>query len=114
MPEILPEIPLTEATFIILLSLADGPKHGYAILKDAHALSQGRIRFSTGTLYGGLNRLLERGWIERLDLDIEERPGRLRKEYRLTERGRMIIQAEVSRMNSLVQAARHRSAWEGL
>jgi DNA-binding PadR family transcriptional regulator len=58
--------PLTEATFFILLSLSPAPKHGYAIMKEVKALSNGRIVFSTGTLYGALRRLLEQGWIRRV------------------------------------------------
>jgi len=56
-------LPLTEATFFILLSLAPGAKHGYAILKEVPLLSQQRVTLSTGTLYGALKRLLTAGWI---------------------------------------------------
>ena len=82
------EIPLTEATYFILLSLADAPRHGYAILKDVEALSQARIVFSTGTLYGALKRLLDLGWIKRAD-DAGREPdtGRPRKAYTLTASG---------------------------
>jgi DNA-binding PadR family transcriptional regulator len=58
-------LPLTEATFFILLSIAQRPKHGYAILKDVESLSGGRIKFSTGTLYGAISRLLEQEWVDR-------------------------------------------------
>jgi DNA-binding PadR family transcriptional regulator len=57
--------PLTEPVLLILLSLADSPRHGYALLKDIESLSRGRVRLSTGTLYGALRRLLEDRWIER-------------------------------------------------
>src|SRR6185437_16125786 len=50
--------PLTEPVFLILLSLAQAPRHGYALLKDTEALSDGRVRMSTGTLYGVIHRLL--------------------------------------------------------
>ena len=82
------EIPLTEATYFILLSLADAPRHGYAILKDVEALSQARIVFSTGTLYGALKRLLDLGWIKRAD-DAGREPdtGLPRKAYTLTASG---------------------------
>ena len=57
--------PLSEPVLLILLSLADSPRHGYALLKDIESLSRGRVRLSTGTLYGALRRLLEDRWIER-------------------------------------------------
>src|SRR5690349_20410034 len=80
--------PLTEATFFILLSLAPAPQHGYGIMKDVEALSQGRVAFSTGTLYGALKRLLEQGWIERFDNPEASESGRPRKDYKLTDLGR--------------------------
>ena len=57
-------LPLSESTFLILLSLAPGPKHGYAIMKEVAALSGNRVQLSTGTLYGALGRLLSQGLIE--------------------------------------------------
>ena len=60
-------LPLSEAVFFILLSLAPGPRHGYAILKEVATLSQERVNLSTGTLYGALKRMLEQNWIERVD-----------------------------------------------
>jgi DNA-binding PadR family transcriptional regulator len=99
-------LPLTEATFFILLSMARTQRHGYAILKDVADLSDARIRLSTGTLYGALNRLLDQGWVERLD--SEEPSGRPRKEYALTDLGRRILAAETHRLESLVALARRR------
>jgi DNA-binding PadR family transcriptional regulator len=104
-------LPLTEATFFILLSLAPQPKHGYAIMKEVAALSRARVVFSTGTLYGALKRLLEQGWIERIDEPVEARAAaneteRIRKVYMLTELGRHILNAEVDRLHSLVAVAR--------
>jgi DNA-binding PadR family transcriptional regulator len=82
--EIYQFLPLQEPTLIILLSLADGEKHGYAILKDVAEISNGKVRLSTGTLYEALARLLDQGLIERVtDLPKEVRenkhPGRLGK-----------------------------------
>ena len=57
--------PLTEPVLLILLSLAEKPRHGYSLMKDIESLSNGRVRLSTGTLYGALRRLLEDLWIER-------------------------------------------------
>ncbi|MCA9887195.1 MAG: helix-turn-helix transcriptional regulator [Anaerolineae bacterium] len=89
-------LPLREATFFILVCLADAPKHGYAILKEVEALSDGRIILSTGTLYGAIKRLLEQGWIERLDGDDTD--GRDKKSYCLTDLGRRVLKAESNRL----------------
>jgi DNA-binding PadR family transcriptional regulator len=101
-------LPLSEATFLILLSLAPQPKHGYAIMKDVEALSNGRVQLSSGTLYGAIKRLLEQDWIERFD--ETEVNGRERKAYRLTDLGRRILKAETVRMQSLVTVAHQRAA----
>jgi DNA-binding PadR family transcriptional regulator len=103
-------LPLTEATFFVLLSLAPAPRHGYAIMKDVQGLSAGRIVLSTGTLYGILKRLLEQGWIERLESDQPDETGRPRKEYQLTALGRQILTAELDRLQTLVTAAQQRMA----
>lgn len=102
------ELPLTEATFFILLSLAQAPRHGYAILKDVEGLSNGRIKFSTSTLYGALGRLLEQNWIERVENDEPETTDRPRKDYQLTEMGRRILSAEMSRLQAVLFAAQAR------
>lgn len=104
------EIPLTEATFCILLSLAPGPRHGYAILQDVRSLSDGRVNLSTGTLYGAIKRLLEAGWIMRHDDESQAMPSaRAQKLYRLTETGRRIFDAERARMRALIEAAQRRA-----
>ncbi len=109
--EIQPQPPLTEPTYFILLSLAPGPSHGYAMMKDVYELSQGRVSLSTGTLYTALKRLLEGGWIERSDgsSDRSEEGGRQRKAYQLTLLGSRILKAEVQRLEGLVTAAQLRS-----
>jgi DNA-binding PadR family transcriptional regulator len=101
-------LPLTETTFFLLLGLASGPRHGYAIQKDIKTISGGRVVLSTGTLYGALKRLVEQGWIERFDSPQPDESGRPRKEYRLTDLGRSIFDAELSRVQGLVEAARLR------
>ena len=108
-------LPLTEATFFILLSLAPKPKHGYAIMKDVDALSQGRVDLSTGTLYGALKRLLAQKWVERVESSpLETRSGaesaRQRKAYTLTDLGRTMLNAEIKRLELLVSAAQLRTA----
>ena len=108
-------LPLTEATLLIMLSLAPQPRHGYAIMKDVQALSEGRVTLSTGTLYGALKRLLEQGWIERLDerehaTAGSNETGRPRKAYVLTHLGQRVLDAEVTRLRSLVSVASLRAA----
>ncbi len=108
-------LPLTEATFFILLTLAPGPKHGYAIMKAVNQMSNGRVTFSTGTLYGAIKRLLDQGWIVRngeADEGSEEstrshsdESTRARKDYALTSLGKKVYTAEVARMSQLIQLA---------
>jgi DNA-binding PadR family transcriptional regulator len=105
-------LPLSEVTAYILLSLAPGPRHGYAIMKDVQALSKERVILSTGTLYGAIKRLLEQEWIERVEDPNSNSTGRQRKFYRLTELGRNILNAEVHRINRLVAAAQLRQVGE--
>jgi DNA-binding PadR family transcriptional regulator len=93
---------MTEPVLLILLSLADQPRHGYAILRDTEKMSDGRVRLSTGTLYGALRRLLDDGWIERFK---EKDSSRGKQVYRLTLLGQRNLQREVSRMKSLTRVA---------
>jgi DNA-binding PadR family transcriptional regulator len=99
------DLPLTEATFFILLSLSPAPKHGYAIMKEVKVLSNGRIVFSTGTLYGAIRRLLEQGWIKRVSDPQPNPTDRERKAYTLTDKGRRIVTAEIERLKLLVSTA---------
>jgi DNA-binding PadR family transcriptional regulator len=94
-------LPLTPALFHVLLSLADGEKHGYAIIKDVDERTSGTVRLSTGTLYGIIKRLLQEGWIRGSAFGSTER----RRAYRLTAFGRKVAQAEADRMRELVRAA---------
>ncbi len=112
-PSIESQLPLTEATFFILLSLAPGEMHGYAIMKDVRALSHDRVVLSTGTLYSALKRLLEQGWIQRSGEGVKHFNGRVRKAYHLTPVGQQILQAEIGRLEGLVSAAQKRPL-EGL
>jgi len=88
---------LTEAVYYILLSL-DQPMHGYGIMQNVELLSGGRVRLAAGTLYGALNTLLEKAWIEALTETENSR----RKEYRITEQGRRAVQAEMLRLRELL------------
>ena len=104
-----PEITVNEATFFILLSLASGPKHGYAIMKDTEELSRGRVSLSTSTLYTALNRLLNHGLLERSDTgENVAGPGLPRKVYRLNEHGRRILNAEAKRMQDMLVSYQQR------
>lgn len=87
---------------LILLSLAEQPRHGYAILKDVEEMSDGRVILSTGTLYGALRRLLVDHWIARFE---EDEASRDRHAYRLTPEGQKHLRAEVARMKHLTRLA---------
>jgi DNA-binding PadR family transcriptional regulator len=93
---------ISEPVLLILASLADRPRHGYALIKDIETLSQGRVRMSTGTLYGALRRLLEDGWIQRFE---QEDTSREKQAYRLTVAGRKLLHQELDRMKQLTRAA---------
>jgi DNA-binding PadR family transcriptional regulator len=107
------ELPLTEPTFFILLSIAPAPKHGYAIKKEVEKLSDSRVVLSTGTLYGVIRRLLEKGWIKRIEEPEIGVTGRGRKTYKLTRMGRRILAAETTRLRSLATTAAHRLGVQG-
>jgi DNA-binding PadR family transcriptional regulator len=98
---------LSEPVLLVLLSLAEQPRHGYSILKDIESMSGGRVLLSTGTLYGALQRLLDNNWIERVE---EEDAPRDRRTYKLTSRGRRNLQAEIERMRHLTKLASLRVA----
>lgn len=89
-------IALTEAVYYILLSL-DQPLHGYGIMQKAEAFSNGRVRLAAGTLYGALNTLLERGWIE----TAEQGQATRKKEYVITQQGREAVLKELARLHEL-------------
>jgi DNA-binding PadR family transcriptional regulator len=112
MNDMLSHLPLREPTFFILLSLSPGPKHGYAILKQVEALSEGRVQLSTGTLYGAIKRLLDDGWIRRVDDPLPIGTKRQRKTYALTEQGRRVLNAEIERLRKLVSVARTQTVEE--
>jgi DNA-binding PadR family transcriptional regulator len=101
-------LPLTETTYFIMLSLAPEPRHGYAIMKDVTALSDSRVVLSTSTLYGALKRLLEQGWIKRVDDPEPNDTVRPRKVYVLTDLGQRVLKEEVARLRALVTAAQLR------
>ena len=100
-------LPLSEQTYFILLSLQSAPKHGYAIAKDVRSLSDGRVSLSVSTLYTTLKRLLEDGWIK-LAADGQSESNRPRKIYQLTGLGGNVLRDEIQRLETLISAARIR------
>jgi DNA-binding PadR family transcriptional regulator len=95
-------VSMTEPVLLILLSLAESPRHGYALLKDIDAMSFGRVRLSTGTLYGALHRLLENDWIEPFEGADTSRD---KRSYRLTAQGRRVLGLEFDRLKQLTRIA---------
>ena len=91
-------IALTEAFYYILLSLYE-PLHGYGIMQKAEEFSGGRVRLAAGTLYGALNTLEDKGWVEAQPCG----PGSRKKEYRITAAGRAAVENELARLKELVK-----------
>jgi DNA-binding PadR family transcriptional regulator len=100
-------LPLSAATFHVLVALAGGPLHGYAILKEVAERTGGSVVLSTGTLYGIIKRLLEDGWIAESGRRSPLADAR-RRTYRLTDLGRAVAAAEAARLERLVSMARER------
>ena len=106
-PAPLPYQPLTPAVFHILLALADGEKHGYAIMKDVEIQTRGNVKMGPGTLYGSIKRMTSAGLIretdERPDPEMDDER---RRYYRLTAIGQSVVNAESQRLEAAVRAAR--------
>lgn len=97
-------LPLNPKTFHVMLALAGGERHGYAIGKAIEAETEGMIRLTPGTLYPLIRQMLIDGWIVEVDAGNGDDPRR--RLYRLSALGRRIAQAEAVRMNELVRIAR--------
>jgi DNA-binding PadR family transcriptional regulator len=91
-----------DPSVLILTSLSDGPKHGYAIMTDVAAFSS--VRMEPGTLYGALSRLEKRGWIRPLDTDERRRP------YQITAAGQSVLSEQLKTMQQVVRTATRRTA----
>jgi DNA-binding PadR family transcriptional regulator len=102
-------LPLTPAVFFILFALADGAKHGYAIMQSVSRISANQFRMGPGTLYTTIQRLLDLELIEETEgTDVpSEHEGR-RRYYQLTRSGKIILGADLDRMESLVRMAHDR------
>jgi DNA-binding PadR family transcriptional regulator len=102
-------LPLPSASFHILLALVDQERHGYAIIQDVEARTEGELRLSAGTLYRSIARMVEQGLIA----EVTKRPAaRLdderRRYYRITPFGTAVARAEMARLSQLVRLARAR------
>jgi DNA-binding PadR family transcriptional regulator len=99
-------LPLAPAIFHILISLAEGERHGYALKREIARRTDGKLTLGAGVLYGSIAKMLDLGLIEESDdrpdphLDDERR-----RYYRVTTFGRKVAQAEAARMRDLVQLA---------
>jgi DNA-binding PadR family transcriptional regulator len=108
-------LPLTPAVFHILLALADGEKHGYAIMQEVEDVTEGKVQMGPGTLYGSIKRMLAAGLIEESDdrpdpmLDDERR-----RYYRPTGLGRNVLRQETERMAELMALARRKRVLAGI
>ena len=100
-------LPLTSVVFEIMLALADGPLHGYAVMQEVERRSTGQTVLRTGTLYRAMNRMLRSGFIEETTDRAERvRDDARRRYYRLTRFGRRVAAAESERLASVVRVAR--------
>src|ERR687894_127645 len=99
---------LSEQTLLILSALADRPRHGYALITEVSAMTDGRITLRAGTLYGALDRLAGQGLVAPDRDEIEN--GRLRRYYALTDAGAEALRAQSERMAAAVKVAAERLA----
>ena len=91
--------PLTEAVFYILLTLRK-PNHGYGIIQEVQELTNGRLTLGAGTLYGAIQTLQKKDWIQIYSVDTESRK---KKEYLITDRGKEVFREEQRRLKELLQ-----------
>jgi DNA-binding PadR family transcriptional regulator len=100
-------LPLPPAMFQILVAVADQDRHGYAIMQDVAARTDGALKLSPGTLYGSIRRMLEEGLL--VELSDRQRPDdddERRRYYRITAFGRSVAQAEATRLATLLRQAK--------
>jgi DNA-binding PadR family transcriptional regulator len=100
-------LPLTPVVLHVLLALAEGERHGYAIAQEAERVSEGRVRLGSGTLYGSIQRMLALGLIAEAAGQASGGDER-RRYYRLTPFGRRVLETEAARLQALVALAGNR------
>ncbi|MGI9070402.1 MAG: PadR family transcriptional regulator [Bryobacteraceae bacterium] len=91
---------MIDPSLLILASLADGDKHGYAMMEDIQQFAD--VRLGPGTLYGAITRLEQRSWIERVDSDDRRRP------YRITAAGKRSLQEQLAQLSQVVRTGLRR------
>lgn len=99
-------LPLPPATFHILLALSAGPQHGYAIIQDVEARTDGELRLSAGTLYRSIARMVEQGLLVEVEKRRTASDDERRRYYRITSFGTATARAEMRRLTRLVRLAR--------
>ncbi len=105
-------LPLTPAVFHILLALSSGERHGYGIMKQVEADSQGKVNMGAGTLYGSLKRMLDAGLVKESDKRVDpELDDERRIYYQITDVGTKALAAELERYKHLVTLARKRKLY---
>lgn len=106
-PELIEQLlPLPPTTFHILLALFEEERHGYAIIQDVEARTEGELRLSAGTLYRSIARLVEQGLIAEVNRRRTAGDDPRRRYYRLTPLGIAVARAETRRLSQLVRMAR--------
>lgn len=103
-----PASPLTPAALHVMLALADGERHGYAIAREIESVSHGAVRMGPGTLYGTLQRLVSAALVEPAHAPRRGDDDPRRRYYRLTVKGRAALRSEVDRLAAVVSVARRR------
>ena len=104
-------VPLRPAVFEVLLTLADGPRHGYAIMQEVEERTEGSVRLLPGTLYRFLHRLVEEGLLVELP-EPSKSSGRERRTYELTSLGRDVVREETKRLRATLAVARAKHVLE--
>ena len=104
-------LPLPAAQLHILLALADGEKHGYAVMREVESMTNGEVTMGPGTLYGAIKKMLNAGLVE----EIDERPDpelddERRRYYRVTGFGVRALKAETARLERLIETAHAKQA----
>ncbi len=99
---------LTEPALFVLAALVDRPRHGWGVIAEVEALSEGRVVLRVGTLYGVLDRLAGEGLVEPDRAEVHA--GRTRRYHRLTDAGRAALEAETTRQEANARAVRARLA----